>query len=341
MNSSAKIFLGFLAAVVFGLMAVITVVAYKILNFIDTAPTAVHEERIIEIPRGASVLRIAQLLEQEGVLRDAKMFYYLVRYKGVSGQVKAGEFRFYTDLKPKEVLAVLIKGEEVGYKLTIPEGYRITEMVPVVSTLSFLDGQRFLELTQDPDVIASFGIQSTSLEGFLFPSTYSLTRSQTEKDLVDAMVREFKAYWTAEKEARAHELGMTQLEVVTLASIIEKESAHESERPLVSSVYHNRIKKGMKLQADPTIIYGLKDYDGNIRRADILRAHPWNTYVITGLPPTPIASPGAGSLEAALYPADSDYLYFVARPDRTHDFSRTYAEHERKVYQYQVLPNRR
>ncbi len=341
MSNVAKAALIALAVFVFSTMAVVTWAALKVVEFIETAPSSEHSERIVMIPRGASAMRAARLLEDNGVVTDAEKFYYLIRYKGASGAIKAGEFRFYTDMKPKEVLEVLLKGEEVRYQLTFPEGYRMTEMATVVSTLPWLDGDRFLALCRDADFIHRLGFDGPTLEGYLFPSTYYLTRSQDERALIQAMVKRFKQYWTADKDARARELGMTMNQVVTLASIIEKESAHEEELPIISSVYHNRLARGMKLQADPTIIYGLENYDGNIRRKDILTPHPWNTYVIAGLPPTPIANPGEGALDAALHPAKTEYLFFVARQDRTHDFSRTYAEHARKVHRYQIAPNRR
>ena len=340
MSRTAKIALALLALFVFGAGAAITWGAWQVLDFIDGAPSPEHLERIVTIPKGASAMRVARLLEEKGLVTDARKFYYLVRYKEVGGRIKAGEFRFYTDMKPKEVLKVLLEGEEVRYSLTFPEGLRMTEMAPIVSSLPWLSGDRFLEFCRDKPFIQELRLDVDTLEGYLFPATHYITRSQDEKTLIRRMVQKFKDYWTADKDARARELGMTMNQVVTLASIIEKESAHPEELPLVSSVYHNRLAKGMKLQADPTIIYGLENYDGNIRRKDILEPHPWNTYVIKGLPPTPIANPGAGALDAALHPADTDYLFFVARPDRTHDFSRTYAEHARKVHRYQIAPHR-
>ncbi len=341
MSKTAKVALALLALFAFGAMGVITWGALEVLDFIDSAPSTEHLERIVTIPKGASARQVARLLEDQGLVTDARKFYYLIRYKEVGGRIQAGEFRFYTDMKPKEVLRVLLEGEEVRYSLTFPEGLRMTEMAPIVASLPWLSGDRFLALCRDEAFIRDLGLEVRTLEGYLFPATYYVTRSQDEATLVRRMVQKFKDYWTADKERRAKELGMSMNEVVTLASIIEKESAHPDELALISSVYHNRLAKGMKLQADPTIIYGIEDYDGNIHREDILAPHPWNTYVIQGLPPTPIANPGAAALDAALYPADTDYLFFVAKPDRTHDFSRTYEEHARKVYRYQVAPHRR
>lgn len=157
-----------------------------------------------------------------------------------------------------------------------------------------------------------------------------------EKDLVEQMVKQFKTTWTPAFEQRAKELGMDMLRVVTLASVVEKETGARDEQPTVSSVFHNRLRKGMKLKSDPTIIYGLENFDGDIKRADIRRAHPWNTYVIPALPPTPIANPGRGALEATLYPANTDYLFFVAKGNGEHTFSRTFAEHALKVLEYQI-----
>ncbi len=310
-------------------------------RYLHSKPSPRHEERVVTIPQGASVGLIARTLADAGVLTHPRYFRAYIRYTGLGGRLKAGEFRFYTDMTPPEVLQSLLEGREVLYSITFPEGYNIREMAPLVDDLPFLKGDRFRTLAESSDLAREYGIDAPTLEGFLFPSTYQLPRSASERTLIAAMVREFKKHWTPRFEARAQELGMSRLEIVTLASVIEKETGHPDERPTVSSVFHNRLKRGMKLQSDPTIIYGLKNFDGNIRKKDILAPHPWNTYVIPGLPPSPIANPGLASLEAALWPAQTDYLYFVARGDRRHSFSKTYQEHARKVLEYQIKPHRR
>lgn len=324
-----------LALVVIALIAV-GGVGYQYQKYVSSTPSSQHDEKIILIPKGASVGTIANLLTDAGVLSNAEHFRRYVRIKGSANQIRAGEFRFYTDLTPPQVLDVLIKGEEVQYKVTFPEGYNMRDMAKALSAIPFLSGDEFLKIVTDPDVVKSYGFTTTTLEGFLFPSTYELSRTQTEKDLVAAMVRQFKATWTPDFDAKAKSFGMDQLQVITLASIVEKETGSKDEQPTVSSVFHNRLRKGMKLESDPTIIYGLVNFDGDIKRGDIRRNHPWNTYVIPGLPITPIANPGRGAIEATLNPANTEFFYFVATGDGRHSFSKTFPEHALKVLEYQV-----
>jgi len=338
-----RILVGLVGCLLLGTLGVGGAAYYTYRTFVETAPSQQHQETILSIPRGASARKIGRLLQAEGVVTDARKFYYYVRLEKAASRIKAGELRFFTDLTPPQVLEILIKGEEVRYKVTFPEGYRITEMTQVIRDSEvggWIDADRFEQLALEPQTARTYGFPTETLEGFLFPSTYHLARSQDASDLIQAMVRQFKSHWSGAFEARARALKMSQLEVVTLASIVEKETGHPKERGQVASVFHNRLKIGMPLQSDPTIIYGLKNYDGNIRRNDIRRPHPWNTYVIPGLPPSPIANPGLGALKATLWPAQTKYLYFVARGDRTHAFSKTYAEHARKVYKYQVQRRR-
>lgn len=309
------------------------VILLKVQSFLQQAPSTQHDERIVEIPSGANARKVAELLQSEGVITQSRAFYYLVRWRGVAANLRAGEFRFFTDQLPEEVLETLLHGEEVTYRITIPEGYRIQEIKGVVEGVGFLNGATFESLTRDPETCRKLGVEAPTLEGFLFPDTYLITRRVSEEKLIEGMVRRFQQVWTPEFEARARELGMTRLQVVTLASIVEKETGVPEERPLIGSVFHNRLKLGMKLESDPTIIYGLPNYDGDIRSRDIRYPHPWNTYVIPGLPPSPIASPGEHALRAALWPASSKYLFFVSRNNRTHDFSETYAQHAALVEQ--------
>jgi len=198
-----------------------------------------------------------------------------------------------------------------------------------------LNEDRFLSLLQDPALIRSLGLRVPSLEGYLLPETYAFPKSATEEQVIRKMVHDMLAFFDEKKKQRAAALGMTLHQVLILASIIEKEAGVPEERPLISSVYHNRLKRGMRLQSDPTVIYGLRHFDGNLRRRDLQRESPYNTYLHRGLPPTPIANPGKGSILAALFPAKTPYLYFVSRNDRTHAFSITLAEHERAVNRYQ------
>jgi len=307
--------------------------------FLEAKPTDVHEERILEIPRGAGPKAVSTLLADAGVVTDAEHFYWFLRYREATPKLRAGEYRFFTDLLPDEVLDILANAPEVTRPITFPEGLRLEEMAKIVEASGFGTEAEYLKLVRDPAYIAAAGLPvdppPTSLEGFLLPDTYEFSRDVNTKMIVDAQVGAFVGLWDERRSARAKDLKLSANEVVTLASVVEKETGAPAERPHIAGVFHLRLKKGMKLQSDPTIIYGLEDYDGDIRYSDIRRPHPWNTYVIDGIPPSPIAAPGEAAIDAVLWPMDTNDLFFVSRNDGTHHFSPTYAEHARMVRKYQ------
>jgi len=327
---------GFAALIV--LVAVIgaATVWMKVCAFLDAVPEEEGRGVVVEIPHGSSGRDVAELMGREGIVTDAERFYLLLRYRDAVPGLRAGEFEFRTDWTPDQVVDALLHAPEVTYPLSVPEGLRFLEVAERVRDAGRgWSAERFLELVRDPEMLALAGVEAEDLEGYLFPETYRFSRDATERDVVVAMIRQFQANFGEAEAARAAELGMTRHEVVILASLVEKESAVPSERPLVSSVFHNRIDIGMKLECDPTIIYGIPDYDGIIHRSDIRNPHPWNTYVHAGLPKGPIANPGAESIRAVLHPADSEYLFFVSMNDGTHHFSATYGEHAKMVRKYQ------
>jgi UPF0755 protein len=238
----------------------------------------------------------------------------------------------------------LVRGEVFARRLTFPEGLTIAEMAEVFESRGFGTAAQFLEAASDASAIKELDPVSTNLEGYLFPETYALPRGTPASRLVEMMVERFLSVFDERLRGLAQEQGLTTRQVVTLASLVEKETGQASERPLVAAVYRNRLKIGMGLQADPTVVYALRlagRYDGNIRRQDLAIDSPYNTYRYPGLPPGPIAAPGAASLEATLTPADVDYLYFVSRNDGSHAFARTLSEHNRNVREFQVLFFRR
>jgi len=308
----------------------------KVGQFLTTAPSTDGEERIVEIPHGASGRQVANLLAGEGIVTDADRFYYLLRYRDAVPGIRAGEFTFRTDWTPDEVIDALHNAAEVTYPVTIPEGLRFTEIAALVGQAGRgWSEERFLELCTSPEMLARVGVEAENLEGYLSPETYRFSRHADEVTVMEAMLDQFLSGWGEAEEARAAELGLARHQVVTLASLVEKETAVPAERPQVSSVFHNRLKIGMKMECDPTIIYGLKNYDGTIYKSNIRDPHPWNTYVHPGLPKGPIANPGAQAIQAALHPDETRYLFFVSRNDGSHHFSRTYAEHARMVNKYQ------
>lgn len=331
--------LGALSALVLVIAAGVAVWGWvQVQAFVEATPSSEHDERIVTIPRGAGPQAIARLLAEQGVVTDAERFALFLRWKKAAPRLRAGEFRFHTDLRPAGVLEVLLEAKEVTYPITFPEGLRYREMAQRVEDAGVGTAAEYVALAEDAEFIAGLGLgfDAPNLEGILLPETYAFAGGSTVRDVVTAQVDRFKALWDARRLARATELRMSPYEVVVLASVVEKETGQPAERPLIAGVFHNRLRLGMPLQSDPTIIYGLKNYDGNIRRKDIRATHPWNTYVIPALPPTPIAGAGVAAIDAVLWPDETKALYFVAK-GRTgaHHFSATLSEHNAAVDCYQ------
>ncbi len=288
----------------------------------------------IRIPRGVGVREIQELLEQAGLIRKDIRFLLLCRLTGAGRRLQAGEFRFPYRSTPLEILHILEQGRVVQHRVTIPEGLTMYQTARIFSRDGWADADHFLALCRDREFIRSLGLHQDSLEGYLFPDTYLLARDRMDDAaLVRMMVERFLAIWrelapAAQEETQRHR-------VVILASIVEKETGSPEERPRIARVFLNRLEKNMPLQADPTVIYGLETFDGNLTRADLQRKTPYNTYVIRGLPAGPICSPGRAALQAVLHPAEGQELYFVSRNDGTHHFSTTLQEHNRAVRRFQ------
>jgi len=239
-------------------------------------------------------------------------------------------------MSPAEILEKLVKGDVVLYRLTIPEGYTMRQIADLVGESGVAGRDVFLKALSNRQLIAAQNIDAQSFEGYLFPDTYFFPKDVSAEKIISAMVSRFRTAMTSRRLERAQELGLSVHEVVTLAAMIEKETGAAEERPVISSVFHNRLKRGMRLESDPTVIYGIEDFDGNLTRKHLAEQTPYNTYRIKGLPAGPIANPGEAAIEAALYPADTGYLYFVARKDGTHQFSTNIRDHNRAVAKYQL-----
>jgi UPF0755 protein len=296
-------------------------------------------EQFVEVPPGASPGAIGRALVTAGVVESELLFRAAVWWSGAARDLKAGEYRFDRAMSPVEVVAKIARGDAYARRLTIPEGLTLQEMAAVVESSGFGAASAFLEAARDESPIRSLDSRAQDLEGYLFPDTYALPRRATAGDLVPLMVDRFLEVYDESMRSAAQAQKLTTREVVTLASLVEKETAKAEERPLVAAVYRNRLRIGMGMQADPTVVYALRlagRYDGNIRREDLNINSPYNTYRYRGLPPGPIASPGEASLEAAIAPADVPYLYFVSRNDGSHVFAETLAEHNRNVQEWQV-----
>ncbi len=320
-----------LLAVVLGALALFYVHIY-----FQTPVALEAEEQSVTIAAGSSLRHIADGLADHGLIRHRAMFIAYVTWWRPGPHLQAGEYALRASMSPEQMVDILRQGKVRHHALTIPEGLTVRDMAAIVAEQQFGDAATIRALMTDDAFIASLNLETPSLEGYLFPDTYHLPRSISEKALLTLMVDTMRANYTEEIAARAEQLGLTQHEVLTLASLIEKEAQVDDERPLISAVYHNRLRKGMRLQCDPTVIYALGErFDGNIRKQDLKIDSPYNTYRYAGLPPGPIANAGWRSLEAAVNPAQTDDLYFVATGTKgRHKFSRTLKAHNRAVQQY-------
>jgi UPF0755 protein len=299
-------------------------------------PAAPHAQvRIFNVERGESFVAAAKRLEQEGIIEKADWFSLLARLKKMDSAIRAGEYALSASMSPNRVLEVLVEGKTLLHRLTVVEGATLAQIAKVVEAGSWADAGEFMQAAASSQLLALVGAEAKTLEGYLFPDTYFFPRTQGAQGIALAMTRRFLAVFDASFRERAADLGMSVHEVVTLASIIEKEAGGPQEYKVISSVFHNRLKRGMRLQADPTVIYGLQSFDGRLRRTHLETHTPYNTYMISGLPPGPICSPGLGALDAALYPDETEYIFFVSKNDGSHHFSKTLAEHNQAVNLYQ------
>ncbi len=315
----------------FGLLAWLAASLYRLRNF---DPTKVQ----VEIEKGMGANVVARLLEEKGVIGGRIPFIISYRLFFHPQKIKAGEYVLTSPLRTKEVLEILTKGRVYLHSVTIPEGLTAREIAPLLAPL-LADGEEgFVKAIRDPGPILSLDPEAQSLEGYLFPETYSFPKNISSDNAVQAMTGQFRTVFDGAWAARGDSFRMSIRQVVILASLIEKETSVPEEKRLVSAVFHNRLRIGMKLDCDPTIIYALKQnglFDGNLTKRDMALDSPYNTYRHAGLPPGPICNPGKEALEAAVHPAPENYLYFVSRNDGLHHFSRTLSEHQNAVRRYQ------
>ena len=296
-------------------------------------------EQFVEIPAGAGSRTIGDRLVEAGIVRDATSFRVGLYVSGKGRHLQAGEYRFDRAMTPMEVIDKLARGDVYVINITFPEGLTMAEMGKIFETHELGPASAFVMAARDPSAIKALDPAARDLEGYLFPETYLLSRRSDAPQLVRLMTERFEHVFTPDLRQAAAARGLTVRQAVTLASIVEKEASRPEERPIVAAVYENRLRIGMALQCDPTVIYALDragKYTGNLRRDDLAFDSPYNTYRYPGLPPGPIASPGRASLEAAVHPAQVDFLYFVSRNDGSHEFARTLEEHNRNVQKWQV-----
>jgi len=313
--------------------------------FYYLASSPVNEDTrniVVKIEPGMTLKQVSVLLKNKNLIQNSAVFRAIAFLQKKQNQIMVGEYEISSSMVPMDILRRVTSGKTVLHPITIPEGYRITEIADLLASNGLVDKDEFIRLTQDEEVIKFWDIPGDSLEGYLFPETYHFGKNTGTRKIIDTMMKTFQDQVSPlNLDKRAKELNFTPHKVITLASIIEKETGKAEERPLISSVFHNRLKKNMRLQTDPTVIYAIKNFDGNIRKKDLSLDSPYNTYKYKGLPPGPIASPGLKAILAVLEPDNSDYLYFVSRQDGSHQFSTTLDAHNNAVRKYQLKKVRR
>jgi UPF0755 protein len=303
-----------------------------------------ESEQFVEIPQGSGPASIGKRLVDAGIIRDTLGFRFEIARTHTGRRLQAGEYRFDRPMTVQEVVAKIARGDVYLVPITFREGLTIQEMAALFEAKGLGPAAEFSKAASDAPLIQNVDPAARDLEGYLFPDTYATMRHTTAAELVPRMVAGFEKAFTPEIRAAASARGLSVRALVTLASIVEKETGKPEERPLVAAVYSNRLRIGMPLQCDPTVIYALQRadrYNGNLTHENMQIDSPYNTYRYAGLPPGPIANPGRASLESAAHPADVPYLYFVARGDGSHVFATTLDEHNRNVYEYQVRRNRK
>ncbi len=322
-------------AALFLCMGLVSISGWMYIYANSNGPQAESADSILIIPPGTSMRGIAAILGDAGVIDNDIRFLFLAKWLGVAGKLRAGEFRVPTGMTPVEVLKMLVKAKVVQHAITVPEGLNAQEIAEIFSKRGWCSSETYESLIHDTAFIESLGLAGiTSLEGYLYPDTYYLTREiRTAEEIITLQVSRFREVWSELVNDISPEPDMVN--TVILASMVEKETGSSPERPLIASVFKNRLKKRMRLQSDPTVVYGVADYSGTITRKHLKTATPYNTYVIDGLPIGPIANPGREALHAVLFPATSKFLYFVSKNDGTHQFSTNLKDHNRAVRKYQ------
>jgi len=293
-------------------------------------------ETTVRVEPGDSFRAVAERLRERGMIRHPLLFRAWARYRGLDRAVRSGEYRVRSPVSPRQLLEILQTVPAVPTQMvTFPEGFSVAQMAELFERSGFGPRVSFLQAAADPRLVAELGLPPTGAEGYLFPDTYAFTAGMQPAAMIRMMVARFREQ-AAQLDERRVRAGMSEREMVILASIVEKETGRAEERPLIAAVFRNRLRLGMPLQSDPTVIYGISSFDGNLKRAHLEDgSSPYNTYRHRGLPPGPICNPGRASLEAAIAPAESRALYFVSRNDGSHQFSNTLTEHNRAVASFQ------
>lgn len=315
-------------------LAVLGVALLYVFFLFDTPPTGNWEGKLVLVPKGSPLPGMLGILQEDGILPHPLAFRTLVLLTNTGRRLHYGEYAFTTPPSAFEVWRRLTRGDVIKYEVTVPPGANLYDIAKLLEGEKLVAAEAFLATVASPAVLRRLEIPGESAEGYLFPDGYIFVKPVTPEEILETMVRQFRRKIPPDAEKRAGEAGLSLHQVVTIASIIEKETGVEGEKPIVSAVIRRRLALDMPLQMDPTVIYGVKRFDGTVTRKDLRTTGPYNTYLNRGLPPGPIANPGLASLAAALNPSKTEYLYFVSRNDGSHMFSRTLPEHLRAVEQF-------
>ena len=321
--------------IVFLIFSVTITITTCLLTIFYWPQNNMNQEIKITINHGESLSAISKKLLAEGVITNEKTFEMATKIRGLDTSIPVGTFLMKNVKVNHDIINHLVFGNPERKKVTLLEGWNIRQTSNHLSKEMGLDYYDIVEIVNNKSFINSLGVKSETLEGYLYPDTYYFFEGENVKSVIKRLVKEYKYFWTDSNITKASSISLTQHQILTLASIIEGEAIYDSERPIISAVYHNRLKRGMKLQADPTVQYIIKDGPRRLLNKDLRIKSPYNTYLYGGLPPGPINSPGFKSLNAALYPDENDYLYFVAKGDGYHTFSKNEKEHERAKRAFQ------
>ncbi len=334
MKNLTPVWLRRIAAIAAGIVLGVAVAVFAAQRaFSPLAPHAAPVDFVLA--PGSSLAAAARELEERRLIRSARAFRWYAHWTGVDARLQAGEYELSPAMSVREIVQRLTAGKVKSYSIALPEGLTATEIAARLATQDLTEINSFLAAVRDAELARTLGFEGETLEGYLFPETYQLQKGLSPHDLIEILVGEFRKAWEQVAPAAAA-AGLSQRQAVILASLIEKETGIAEERALISSVFHNRLRRGMRLETDPSVIYGITDFDGDLRRTHLEdERNLYNTYRIAGLPPGPIGNPGLASLRAAVLPAATEYFYFVSRNDGTHVFSKTYREHVNAVNRYQ------
>ena len=306
-------------------------------NIFLSVPADPLQRAEVRVEQGESLATVVRKLRDQKIIANGFYFSLWARFSGAEKKIHPGLYRFETGVPPREVLDRLVNGKGIFQTVTIPEGMTVKEIATLLEKMEIANKEKFLAEAANPNLLATLGLQDKGIEGYLFPSTYHFTPATPERNIIVTMAEQFRKVSQPLLARRDASIQLTPHEVLTLASIIEKETGVEAERPLVSAVFYNRLRRQMPLQSDPTVIYGIKEFNGNLRRKDLNELSAYNTYRIAALPPGPICNPSLSSIQAASHPADVPFLYFVSKNDGSHLFSETVEAHNQAVKVYQPV----